>query len=140
MCRWFDFSLKGENKSRVSLGCTQNSVYNMLVLFLYSDYFKLMSLETVVILLVLFAFALEAVCPVAVVSATLAAVGSDAEARVGLRQGVHTQDFVDLPEGQQPEGKLGAGGDVLPLLLSQCYQSVHLLLLAGIHQAWTTGE
>lgn len=63
------------------------------------------SLETVVVLLVLFALPLEAVVPVAVVAATLAAV-ADVEAGVHLRQGVHAQNLVDLPEGQQPQGEL----------------------------------
>lgn len=63
------------------------------------------SLKTVIILFVLFAFALEAVRPVAVVPASLTAV-SDAEAGVHLRQRVHSQDFMDLTEGQQPQSKL----------------------------------
>lgn len=63
------------------------------------------SLETVIIFLVFFAFALEAVCPVAVVSASFAAV-ADVESSVHLWQRVHTQNFVDLTERQQPQSKL----------------------------------
>lgn len=63
------------------------------------------SLETVVVLLVLLALALEAVVPVAVVAPALAAV-ADVEARVHLRQRVHAQNFMDLTERQQPQGKL----------------------------------
>ena len=63
------------------------------------------SLETVVVLLVLLAFALEAVVPVAVVAPALAAV-ADVEARVHLRKRVHAQNFMDLTERQQPQGKL----------------------------------
>lgn len=63
------------------------------------------SLETVVILLVLLAFALEAVVPIAVVAATLAAV-AHIEAGVHLWEGVHAQNLVDLTERQQPQRKL----------------------------------
>lgn len=63
------------------------------------------SLETVVVLLVLFALPLKAVVPVAVVAAALAAV-AHVEAGVHLRQRVHAQNLVDLPEGQEPQGKL----------------------------------
>lgn len=62
-------------------------------------------LEALVVLLVLLAFALEAVVAVAVVAATLAAV-AHVEAGVHLRQGVHAQHLVDLAEGQQPQSKL----------------------------------
>lgn len=59
------------------------------------------SLETVVVLLVLFALPLKAVVPVAVVAAALAAV-AHVEAGVHLRQRVHAQNLVDLPESQEP--------------------------------------
>lgn len=62
-------------------------------------------LEALVVLLVLLAFALEAVVAVAVVAATLAAV-AHVEAGVHLRQRVHAEDLVHLAEGQQPQGKL----------------------------------
>lgn len=63
------------------------------------------SLVAVVVLFVLLALALEATIPVAVVAASLAGV-AHVEARVHLRHGVHAQDFVDLAERQQPQGKL----------------------------------
>ena len=42
---------------------------------------------------------------------------------------------MDLPEGDEPEGVLGAAGDVLPLLAAQLLGRVHRLLLAGVQEA-----
>lgn len=85
------------------LAGTGDSAYNSRAPFCPQT--GLNSLETVVILLVLLAFALEAVVPVAVVAATLAAV-AHVEAGVHLREGVHAQHLVDLTERQQPQRKL----------------------------------
>lgn len=63
------------------------------------------SLEAVVVFLVLLAFALQAVGAIAVVAAALAGA-ADAKAGTALRQRVHAQHLVDLPEGQQPQGEL----------------------------------
>lgn len=62
-------------------------------------------LKAIIVLLVLLALAFETVGAVAVVVATLAA-GLDTEAGVGLRQRVHSQDFVDLTERQESQRKL----------------------------------
>lgn len=83
-----------ETKTRTNKRCS-TSLHTLIV-----------ALEAVVVLLVFFPFTLKAVCSIAVITATFAAV-ADAEAGVDERQRIHTQNFMDLPKSQQPQSKLG---------------------------------